>query len=416
MAKPRTTPSRSRSGSPRGTATSPASEASPDRAAVRTGPGPAGAEPPAPTSFDQIIGHARALEMLRQSVRAGRVHHCWVFSGPPGVGKRTTAEAFAAELLIPVSGAGALTSADPDVGSDRLRALLAARAHPDLHLISKELAGVSRDPRIRASKQTNIPKEVVREFLVEPAERSRSLRSGSDVGKVFIVDEADFLDAEAQNTLLKLLEEPPGGTVFILVTSEEHSMLPTVRSRSQRVVFATLSDAEMARWLVEMEQRGLPVPASDRAWLLRHAAGAPGAFVAAVQHNLIQWYRALEPILRAVAAGAPEGARLGPEMARLVGQRAEAEASESAVASKDVANRRWTRVMLRVLGQWTREGLAQAAAARDADALGRWARAVELIDLAERRLDANTAYNFVLENLGVQLMTPGPPVPSPLAI
>ncbi len=416
MAKPRTPSTSARPAAARGKGVSRTGEPSPDLLTAQAGQGSHHNEPPAPTSLDEIIGHARAVAMLRQAMQAGRVHHCWVFSGAPGVGKCTTALACAAELLTPGPDASGVLAADAEAGPERVRALLASRAHPDLHVIRKELAGVSRDPRIRASKQTNIPKEVVREFLVEPAGLSRTLRAGTGVGKVFVVDEADFLDPEAQNSLLKLLEEPPEGTVFILVTSEEHSMLPTVRSRSQRVVFGTLTDAEMDRWLALMHGRGLEVPAPDRPWLLRQAAGAPGAFMAAVRHNLIVWHRTLDPILRAVATGGPDAARLGPEMARLVGQRAEAEASESVLASKDVANRRWTRVMLRVLGQWTRERIAEASAARDVDAMERWARTVELIDQAERRLDSNTAYTFVLENLGAQMITPGPRVPSPLAI
>jgi len=121
--------------------------------------------PPNAVSLADILGQDRAIETLRASVRAERVHHAWIFAGPPGVGKRTTAVAFAALLLDPSTGP-TLTGeieADPDSPIQRK---IAEGTHPDLHIITKELAAHSEEARVRRQKQITIAKEVIIERLI----------------------------------------------------------------------------------------------------------------------------------------------------------------------------------------------------------------------------------------------------------
>src|SRR5690606_4650358 len=117
--------------------------------------------------------------------------------------------------------------------------------HPDLHVVTKELARYSEDRSTRERKLTQIPVDVLRTELIEPVYRAAQMGHG----KVFIVDEAELLNDAGQNAMLKTLEEPPAGTTIILVTSIQDRLLPTIRSRCQRVAFVPLPDSVVSRWL-----------------------------------------------------------------------------------------------------------------------------------------------------------------------
>ncbi|MEL7087151.1 MAG: hypothetical protein AAGL98_01715, partial [Planctomycetota bacterium] len=223
--------------------------------------------------MDAILGQTHALDQLHAQLTSGRVHHAQIFHGPAGVGKFTTALALAKVLLChaperdlagrvtacggcvscltfrpapeeagpdatPGAGAGAAAGAGAGAGA------FPGVAHPDLHVVNKELARYSDDRQVRDRKLTSIPVDVLRTALIEPAYLGAQLNHG----KVFIVDEAELLNAAGQNVLLKTLEEPPtpddntggGGTTIILVTANEDRLLPTIRSRCQRIAFVPL--------------------------------------------------------------------------------------------------------------------------------------------------------------------------------
>lgn len=343
---------------------------------------------PVPGRLADLIGHDRAIATLRAVVASGRLHHAWVFAGPVGVGKFTAALAFARELLTPADDRGGTASR-----------LLDAGTHPDLHVIVKELSAVSRDPRVRDQLQTNIPLEVVREFLTEPAHRTRVLSGDSAAGKVFIVDEAHLLSPLGQDALLKTLEEPPPGTVIILVTASEHDLSPTIRSRCQRVAFAPLDAASFGRWL-SASGLGGGLAREDREFLESFAAGAPGVARVVVETGVLAWRRALDPLL----ADADRGRfspRLGGSMAELAESWAKARAAENPRASKEAANRAAARWMFRLLGDRYR-GALRAAVGEDAPAAP-FLAAIGLIDDAERHADASVQLPFVFENLSAQL-------------
>src|SRR5262245_54578077 len=121
-----------------------------------------------------ILGQSRALEILQSALDSGRFHHGWIFSGPRGVGKFTTALEIAASLL----------GTEPNQIAN----------HPDLHVIRKELALYSDDPEIRARKLMSIPLAVLREHMlggkvgetIHDAAAYRTAVRGR--GKVFIID------------------------------------------------------------------------------------------------------------------------------------------------------------------------------------------------------------------------------------
>ncbi len=353
---------------------------------------------PPPIPLGQVLGQPRALATLNASLNSGRIHHAWIFHGPPGVGKLTTALAFAAVLLDPTSQANFGGEWEADPGS-KAQQLLAAGTHPDLQVVVKELARFSRESKVRDQKLRNIPNEVILEYFVEPATRTTSAAQGARAGKVFIIDEAELMDFRSQNTILKTLEEPPPGTVLILVTSSEDSLLPTIRSRSQRVSFGPLNDYAMRDWL---KRSALEIEPEELQWLLAFAGGSPGSLLRAHQGKLFEWHRAVAPMLEATSAG-KYTIDLGPTMASLVDQWAKdwVEAHEN--ASKEAANKAGADEMFRLVAEHYRRALRGPGGKAPSVPPGVTARAFDAIREAETRLDANVDMKFVFEGLSADL-------------
>lgn len=376
------------------------------------------------TLLDQVIGQRAALDVLTTAMTSGRVHHAWIFAGPSGVGKRSTAIAFGAALLDPTTTPDLSGRPAPDPASrtqEMLRTGLRhaegpgiKTGHPDLHIITKELAAVSREDIVRKGKQTTLAKDVIEEFLTEPATRKRIVSSGTTVGKVFIVDEAELMNAASQNALLKTLEEPPEGTVIILVTGNDERLLPTIRSRCQRVRFELLEEDAMKAWL---SRCGLAVDPGTAPWLIKFAAGSPGAAVLALEHDLLSWQSSLEPLLSATDKGAfvPE---LGGVLAKLVDERAAQAVKANRDASKDAANKAWARVMLGFLGERTRQRLRARAAqlspsqlspgvakVPEGDAvIDRCLHVLKSIEECERQIAGNVSLGLAFEGLSAQMI------------
>ena len=215
----------------------------------------------------------RAISILRRSLSSGRTHHAYLFEGPEGVGKQMAAKALAARLLCLSPDIPADADACGNCASCRL---LARGNHPDFHLIERRLHKLHPDRTIRAGKGLFLVVDVIRTFLIEPAGTKPAVSSR----RVFLVDEAERMNEGAQNALLKTLEEPPGQTCLILVTSSAERLLPTIRSRCQRVAFGLLPPEFVAR---QLGQR-LNLPAADAEALARLAGGRLGA--------ALRWHRA----------------------------------------------------------------------------------------------------------------------------
>lgn len=341
---------------------------------------------PIPKRLDEIIGQELAIGLLSDAMRSERMHHAWIFHGPQGVGKFTTAVAFAAILLDPTAEPGLDGSLATDPES-RTQQLLRAGTHPDLHIVVKELARFHHDPRVRDKKLKNIPVEVIRQHLIEPAERTGTLTHTSRARAVFILDEADLLERGGQNALLKTLEEPPAGTVIILVTSNESELLPTVRSRCQRVSFRSLSEGDMKKWV---GREKVEIGPESRDFVMGLADGSPGAVLEIVRTGVAEWRKALLPHLSKVMTGR-HSAGAAPLMEQMCNEWAEKWVDDHLNASKETANRLGADWMFRVLAHEMRK----AVRAGTPGALG----AVDALVTAQAQIESNLKGLFVFDNL-----------------
>lgn len=188
-----------------------------------------GNEAPIPV-LDALEGQPAAVALLGRALRTGRVAQAYAFVGPPGSGRMATALALAAALLCPSGGCGAC----------RACALVAARQHPDLHVVAPTPpAGNPRGPR------------AIRLGDVRECERRATLRPVTGARRVLVLDEAERMTGEAPEAFLKFLEEPPAGTTVVLVLPRTRAAPATVISRCQIVRFRPRQESAAAALVAE---------------------------------------------------------------------------------------------------------------------------------------------------------------------
>ena len=240
-------------------------------------------------TFGGVVGHAEAAARLARAAAEGRVPAAVLLVGPAGIGKRALADAFAARLLCAAPGTGGACGACAHCTR------VAAGTHPDLHLVAREPE--RRDIRIEQVR------ELGRWLALQPLMAAR---------KVAVLDDAHCLSEQAQNALLKTLEEPPGAAVLVLVASAAALLLPTVRSRCQVVRLDPLPVAEVVRVL---EASG--VPARQARELAPLAEGSPGrALALAGEAETRARARVLRDLPRLRELGADELSRTAQELSR----------------------------------------------------------------------------------------------------
>ncbi len=318
-----------------------------------------------------IRGQQRAVKMLSDQIAGDHLHHAYIFHGPTGVGKFTTALAFAC-LLLKVED----------------------ETHPDLHVVNKELAAFSDDAAVRSRKLLSIPVDVLRSRLLEPVYRKATVPGGR---KVFIVDEAELINPTGQNLLLKTLEEPPEGTIIILVTAGEDRLLPTVRSRCQRVGFDRLSDEVVAAWLDEQEN---DLDSKQRQAVLTFAQGSLGRAQLAMGYGLARWVERVGPALDNMARGRSDS-QLGSDVYTFINEFAEAWVSDHANASKEAANQQAVSLMWSLLAEHAARRIGELAG--DAAATEPWLSAIDALEQSGQLLGSNVNLSLVCDHTAAQL-------------
>ena len=196
-----------------------------------------------------IIGHDRAVDLLRRSLRQGQLAHAYLFTGPEGVGKRTLAMALAMTLNC---------QADREEGATWRDApcLLCSSCSRTMHGSHPDVVEVSLQTQAAALGETggkgkSGPAKEIRIDTIREMQATVGLRPHSGQWKVYIIGDADRLNEEAANCMLKTLEEPPGHTIIILLAPDESLVLPTISSRCVHVPLRPLPRSLVARSLVE---------------------------------------------------------------------------------------------------------------------------------------------------------------------
>ena len=246
------------------------------------------------------LGHESQIASLIEASTTDRMHHGWIFAGPRGIGKAGIALDFAKRLLV--AGAGRAVPVDqlgPDE-SDQAVKLLSSGAHPDFVRLER----LEKDDKKADNGQLarNITVDQIRGL-------SRLLHSAPSFGsrRIVLIDSADDLEAGAANALLKSLEEPPAGAVFLLVSHRPGRLLPTIRSRCRLLRFNPLNDQAM----FDVLDRLMPdLHGEERLRLVASAEGSPGAAMTSRALDIPQMEHSLDLIAQGGRGAEMERARL----------------------------------------------------------------------------------------------------------
>ncbi len=233
--------------------------------------------------LSDIEGRPRTLRQLRAAVDSGRVHHAYLFAGPPGVGKERAAVRFAQALNCDASpdGCGACESCRR----------IERGTHPDVISLAPDRA--EGDGEASREIKVNQVRVLCGTLQLAPVQARH---------KVAILLSADRMNAAGQNALLKTLEEPPPQTTLVLVTDADDRLLPTIRSRCVRVPFGPLPVEVLAAKLAA--EGMVPEEARLRASLARGSAEEARRFDEAALHRREELCGQLQRLLGSRGAGA----------------------------------------------------------------------------------------------------------------
>lgn len=245
------------------------------------------------------------MRALRDALAAGRIGHAYLFGGPEGVGRSLAARALAASL----------NCAEGGCGECAVCAKVLRGAHADVHWIAAE----GQQILITQIKGGPGERGIITEAFRSPVEGRT---------KVFVIDDAERMNAAAANALLKVLEEPPADVVFVLMTARPDDILETIASRCRRLDFAPLPESAVRQVLTDHHG----IDASNAAWAARVGGNLARALRLAHDEDARRRYDAHRDIaLRLVRDGLPEVPRAADEV------RADAEAATKPLVERQKA-------------------------------------------------------------------------------
>ncbi|MDO9228737.1 MAG: DNA polymerase III subunit delta' [Syntrophales bacterium] len=221
--------------------------------------------------FAEIYGHKKPIAILKSAMAKDRIAHAYLFYGMDGIGKKTTASVFAR----------ALNCGGVDPPCDACASCRKAEHNNHPNIITVQAEG------------QNIKIGAVKEIQARMTFRPREGR------RIFILREADRMNAAAANALLKTLEEPSADNILLLTTARSHALPMTILSRCQHLRFSPLPPEEVARFLREKE--GLETAAAE---IL--AASSGGSIGRAVEMNREDYLAQRNAILELLAEDNPE--------------------------------------------------------------------------------------------------------------
>ncbi len=207
-----------------------------------------------PQTFEAVVGQDSVSKTLMNAVKSGRISHAYLFYGPRGCGKTTTARLLAKALNCT---GGAADGPNPSP-CGKCPQCLEIAASSDLDVLELDAA-------------SNTQVEKVREAIIETV----SLAAGRDRYKIFILDEVHMLSTSSFNALLKTIEEPPQHVIFILATTELHKVPLTISSRCQTFRFKPIEEGQSASHLMDLaEAEGIDMEQGAAEIIAKNAGGA----------------------------------------------------------------------------------------------------------------------------------------------
>lgn len=177
--------------------------------------------------FEDIIGHEQIIEHLQNAIELDKVSHAYIINGEKGSGKMLLADAFALTLQCEKQGR------IPCLKCHSCKQALSGN-QPDIIHVTHEKPNVITVDEIRS--------QLVNDIQIKPYSSPR---------KIYIIDEADLMNPQAQNAILKTIEEPPAYGVIVMLTSNAQSLLPTILSRCVQLNIKPVKDSVLKRYLME---------------------------------------------------------------------------------------------------------------------------------------------------------------------
>ncbi|MFC3124839.1 DNA polymerase III subunit delta' [Pseudoroseomonas globiformis] len=209
-----------------------------------------------PQANHHLFGHEATASSLAEAGVTGHLHHAWLLTGAWGIGKATLAFRLARWLLADRPEGQAPLEVPPDHPVSRR---IAAGSHSDLRVLSPTAGtGVKR---------------MIRVDDVRALSRFVGLTAAEGAWRIILIDQVEAMNAEAQNALLKTLEEPPPGALLLLVSAAPDRLLPTIRSRCRRLELFPLKNGEMQE---AMKCLAPDLSEEQRSTLVRIGSGSPG--------------------------------------------------------------------------------------------------------------------------------------------
>ncbi|HVJ79775.1 MAG TPA: DNA polymerase III subunit [Planctomycetia bacterium] len=335
-------------------------------------------------SLSPPIGHESALALLRRAAALGRLGQAYLFVGPSGIGKRRVARHLLQGLFCQRNDPKAL---DPCGECVSCRHFLAG-THPDVVEVSKP------------PEKNEFPIAVMQDLC-----KALSLTPSVGTRRAAIVDDVEFFNDESANSFLKTLEEPPQGSLLILITSDEESVLATIRSRCQLIRFRPLAESEVVAVLKRVKPE-IATPDAER--LASLAEGSAGL---ALELASPEWQEARKMLIAHLAAGPAPGFEIAKELQKFVdaagkdsapkskrGRDAVEDDEDEVQGTAGARKRRRARDVVRIAASFVREALVcreigvrpESPLEREpVERLARRLASPALVDLLERCLQAD---------------------------
>ena len=223
-----------------------------------------------------LLGHEAAWQDWRSAMSGERMHHAWLLSGHRGLGKASFAKLAASELV-----------AQPEVPQPD------SDAHPDI-LVLETLPSSSDEEKKRQEGKPYTRKRGIGVDQIRAMQRRLTTRPTLGPRRAVIIDSADDLEKSAVNALLKSLEEPPAGTIFLLVAHRPGGLLPTVRSRCRQLRFHGLASGQLRQMLMGRDPNLSPDLAQAA---IDAAQGSPGVALSFIGEELAPIAKELQNII-----------------------------------------------------------------------------------------------------------------------